>query len=128
MEDNLFDRLHQEKGALVLDAGCRAGLVALHLAEHGLRVSCIDIVDKHTRWAKQNVHSHGFDEAIMVRKMDYHQLDGFAKCTFDGAYTVETFVHATDPEQALREFFRALKPRGVHCIVRVRPQQSEQRS
>lgn len=110
MEDNLFDRLHLEKGALALDAGCGAGLIALHLTERGLRVSCIDVVDNHIRWAKQNVHSHGFDEAIMVRKIDYHQLDGFAKGTFDGAYTMETFLHAMDPEQALREFFRILKP------------------
>jgi sterol 24-C-methyltransferase len=91
MEDNLFDRLHLEKGSLVLDAGCGAGLVALHLARRGLRVSCIDVV---------------------VQKMDYHHLDGFAEGTFDGAYTMETFVHATDPEQALGEFFRVLKPGG----------------
>jgi sterol 24-C-methyltransferase len=112
MEDNLFDRLHLEKGSLVLDAGCGAGLVALHLAKRGLRVSCIDVVDRHIGWAKQNVHSRGFDDAITVRKMDYHHLDGFADGTFDGAYTMETFVHATDPEQALREFFRVLKPGG----------------
>jgi cyclopropane fatty-acyl-phospholipid synthase-like methyltransferase len=49
MKDNLFDRLHLEKDALVLDSSCGAGLVALHLAEHGLRVSCIEVVDKHIR-------------------------------------------------------------------------------
>jgi cyclopropane fatty-acyl-phospholipid synthase-like methyltransferase len=49
MKDNLFDRLHLEKDALVLDFGCGAGLVALHLAEHGLRISCIEVVDKHIR-------------------------------------------------------------------------------
>jgi len=112
MEDNLFDRLRLQKGSLVLDAGCGAGLVAIHLAKRGLRVSCIDVVDRHVRWATENAHSHGFDDAITVRKMDYHHLDGFAECTFDGAYTMETFVHATDPEQALGEFFRVLKPGG----------------
>jgi sterol 24-C-methyltransferase len=116
MEDNLFDRLRLERGSLVLDAGCGAGLVALHLAKRGLRVSCIDVVDRHIGWAKKNVHSHGFDDTITVRKMDYHHLDGFTEGTFDGIYTMETFVHATDPEQALREFFRVLKPGGTIAL------------
>ena len=112
MEDNLFDRLHLKKGSLVLDASCGARIVALHLAKRGLLASCIDVVDRHVRWAKQNTHSHGFDNAITVKKMDYHHLDDFPDDLFDGVYTMETFMHATDPEQAPREFFRVLKPGG----------------
>ncbi|KAE8450722.1 hypothetical protein EG329_006067 [Mollisiaceae sp. DMI_Dod_QoI] len=112
MEDHLFGNLNLQKGALVLDAGCGVGLVAIHMAELGLRVSCIDVVDRHITRAKANVHSSGFDGTVTVQKMDYHHLDGFADGTFDGAYTMETFVHATDPELALREFFRVMKPGG----------------
>lgn len=39
--------------------------------------------------------------------MDYHYLDGFANDIFDGAYTMETFVHATDdrpPKQLWQNF------------------------
>lgn len=112
MEDHLFDSLHLDKGSLVLDAGCGVGHVAIHMAKRGLRVSCIDVVDRHISRARRNFHANGFDGTITVRKMDYHHLDGFADETFDGAYTMETFVHATDPELAISEFFRVLKPGG----------------
>ncbi len=43
--------------------------------------------------------------------MDYHHLC-FVDESFDGVFTLETFVHATDPKQVLDEFFRVLKPGG----------------
>jgi sterol 24-C-methyltransferase len=43
--------------------------------------------------------------------MDYHHLN-FGDSSFDGVYTIETFVHATDPRQVLDGFFRVLKPGG----------------
>ena len=43
--------------------------------------------------------------------MDYHHLD-FVNESFDGAFTLETFVHATDPKWVLSEFPRVLKPGG----------------
>ena len=42
--------------------------------------------------------------------MDCHHLDCLADGPFDSVYTVETFFDATDPRQALGEFFRAMKP------------------
>ncbi len=112
MEDHMFDTLNLDKGSLVLDAGCGVGHVAIRMARGGLRVHCIDVVDHHIEKAKRNIKAKKLEDTITVRKMDYHHLNGFADSTFDGAYTMETFVHATDPEQALREFFRILKPGG----------------
>ena len=43
--------------------------------------------------------------------MDYHHLS-FLDESFGGVYTIETFVHATDPRHVLDEFFRVLKPGG----------------
>ena len=116
MEDHLLETLGLEKGAKVLDAGCGEAYVAIHLAQKGLQVQGIDVVDRHIQKARRNIKAAGMERSIMVRKMDYHHLDGFAEDTFDGAYTMETFVHATDPEAALGEFYRILRPGGTMAL------------
>jgi len=116
MEDHLFRSLGLKSGAQVLDAGCGVGHVAIHLARKGLRVQGIDIVDHHLDKARRNVRAAGLGSAITVRKGDYHHLDPFADSSLDGIYTMETFVHATDPKAALGEFFRVLKPGGSMAL------------
>lgn len=112
MEDQLLIALGLDPGAAVLDAGCGVGHVAIHLAQKGLRVQCIDIVDHHIQKAQCNVKAQGLQDVISVRKVDYHHLEGFVDESFDGVYTMETLVHARRPGVALREFFRVLKPGG----------------
>lgn len=112
LEDHLFDSLDLQPGAEVLDAGCGVGHVAMHLARKGLRVHGIDVVSNHLKWARQGIRANGLEKEVTVRLMDYHHLDGLPDASFHGVYTVETLVHATDPERALGEFFRVLKPGG----------------
>lgn len=112
MEDHLFNSLKLQPGARVLDAGCGVGHVAMHLASKGLQVYGIDVVKNHVRWAQQSIKDRGFEKSATVRLMDYHHLDEFPDESFNGVYTMETLVHATDPEAALGEFFRVLKPGG----------------
>ncbi|KAJ5219258.1 uncharacterized protein N7498_001357 [Penicillium cinerascens] len=114
MEDKLAASLELERGSYVLDAGCGVSHVAIHLASaHGLKIQGIDIVDHHIIKSKRNVARAGFSEdQISVRKMDYHHLDSFKDGTFDGVYTMETFVHATDPQSVLGNFYRVLRPGG----------------
>lgn len=62
--------------------------------------------------AQLNLKKAGLENRIQLRKLDYHRLDSFEESSFDGIYTMETFVHATDPQRALQEFFRVLRPGG----------------
>jgi ubiquinone/menaquinone biosynthesis C-methylase UbiE len=112
MEDHLVGTLALEKGSKVLDAGCGVGHVAIHLAKGGYRVHGIDIVDHHIVKARHNIKAEGLEGAVTISKVDYHHLEAFADDTFDGAYTMETFVHATEPEVAVAEFFRIIRPGG----------------
>ncbi|KAK0706012.1 S-adenosyl-L-methionine-dependent methyltransferase [Lasiosphaeria miniovina] len=114
MEDKLAEALALPRGAHVLDAGCGVGHVALRMAQaHGLRISAIDIVDHHITKARRNISRSGLpNNTIAVHKMDYHHLESLADESLDGAYTMETFVHATDPEAVLAGFYRLLRPGG----------------
>ncbi|KAF2964728.1 hypothetical protein GQX73_g8848 [Xylaria multiplex] len=115
MEEQLFRSLHVRRSARVLDAGCGNGHVARYMARKGLRVTGIDVVERHVRKAEKTARKleTGKEEgSLEVRHMDYHHLDAFADESFDGVYTMETLVHATDPEKVLAGFFRVLKPGG----------------
>ncbi|KPM41521.1 hypothetical protein AK830_g4998 [Neonectria ditissima] len=114
MEDKLAASLDLPKGAYVLDAGCGVGHVALHLAsKYGYRVQGIDIIDHHIEKARGNFARSGLpDGQVATRKMDYHHLETLDEESFDGVYTMETFVHATDPEAVLKGFHRLLRPGG----------------
>jgi sterol 24-C-methyltransferase len=115
MEDHMFDSLGLSSEDLVLDAGCGYGYVAMNMAKRGLQVEGIDIVERHVARAIRNIHSRRLDEKIHVQVRDYHDLSCFEPSHFDGVYTMETLVHAIEPEKVLSEFFRVLKPGG--CVA-----------
>ncbi|KAJ4007278.1 hypothetical protein NW766_009958 [Fusarium irregulare] len=114
MEDKLAELLNLPAGAHVLDAGCGVGHVALHLAsKFKYRVQGIDVVDHHIAKAKRNFARARLPEGqVSVRLMDYHHLESLNDQSFDGIYTMETFVHATDPKAVLAGFFQKLRPGG----------------
>ncbi|XTI83853.1 S-adenosyl-L-methionine-dependent methyltransferase [Cenococcum geophilum] len=68
MEDHLFNSLNLSAGAIVLDAGCGAGHVAIYMAKKGLRVFGIDV-------------------------MDYYYLDGLQDDLIDIVYTIKALIH-----------------------------------
>jgi ubiquinone/menaquinone biosynthesis C-methylase UbiE len=81
--------------------------------KHGLRVTGIDIIDHHIAKAERHIAKAKLPEGMVtVQKMDYHHLEPLTTESFDGIYTMETFVHATDPNAALAQFFRLLRPGG----------------
>ena len=112
MEDHLFHLLGVPSGSKVLDAGCGMGQVAIYMARKGLLVDGIEVVSYRVDKAKKYVQAAGLQNRITIQLMDYHNLAGMANSSYDGVLTVETLVHANNPEQVLAEFFRVLKPGG----------------
>ncbi|GAD93383.1 conserved hypothetical protein [Paecilomyces variotii No. 5] len=114
MEDKLAASLNLPPGAYILDAGCGVGHVAINLAKkYGFKVRGIDVVRHHLEKAQRNILRADLPESqVEVLKMDYHHLDNFTDESFDGIYTMETLVHATNPEAVLMGFYRVLRSGG----------------
>lgn len=137
MERKLLEALGElPPGAAVLDAGCGVGHVALFVAAQGaLNVTAIDVTDRHLDRARRNVRraerrgvvaappsEQGIVSAsqgsgagrgsVRVLKMDYHHLETLGAGSLDGAYTMETLVHATDCAAVLAQLHRVLRPGG----------------
>jgi sterol 24-C-methyltransferase len=112
MENVLGEKLGLPSGAAVLDAGCGMGDVARAMASRfGLRVTGIDILDFNLAEAIARSEKLGLGERTRFQWGDYHKLD-FDDESFDGVYTMETFVHSAEPARVLAEFFRVLRPGG----------------
>lgn len=140
MEQKLLEALDLQPGSRVIDAGCGVGHVALYMAEKGgLNVTAIDVVEHHLEKARRNVakaekkwrrqRSSASGQAgdaaanpapapgtVTVQRMDYHHLETLPASSHDGAYSIETLVHATDLEAVLSQFYRVLKP-GGHVAI-----------
>lgn len=113
MEDLVYTKLSLSPGSQVLDAGAGSGYVAMHMAEKGLMVQAIDITPLHLQDARRNVQQRGLEDKVSVSWGDFHDLAEFSNESFDGIYTMETFVHAEDPVKVLQNFFRLLRPGGI---------------
>ncbi|MBW5481003.1 class I SAM-dependent methyltransferase [Streptomyces bambusae] len=106
-------KLELRPGASVLDAGCGVGDTARTVARAGgAYVTGIDGIEPDLAIARQR-SSHAGEAGRRTRflRADYHALP-FADASFDGVYTMESFVHSPDPPAGLAEFFRVLRPGG----------------
>ena len=112
MERQLHNSLSLRPGALVLDAGCGVAHVAAYLAREGLRIDGIDLIDHHIEKAGRNLRLEGLQSRLSIRKMDYQDLKTIESNRYQGVYSMETLVHASEPRRALTEFFRVLEPGG----------------
>lgn len=84
------------------------------MARQGLHVQAIDITSHHLADTRKNVKKYGLEDKIAVDYADYHDLSAFYDESFDGIYTMETFVHADNPAKVLANFSpRVLKPGGA---------------
>jgi 2-polyprenyl-3-methyl-5-hydroxy-6-metoxy-1,4-benzoquinol methylase len=102
--------LNLPRGAKVLDAPCGDGEVSLELANLGLKVSAVDVLDDLLPAARQALHDR-FHIADISRPLPWPDA------TFDLIACIEGIEHLEDAFAFLREMHRLLKPRGILLIT-----------
>ncbi|WP_053666041.1 class I SAM-dependent methyltransferase [Streptomyces sp. MMG1121] len=97
----------------VLDAGCGVGDTARTVARaSGVYLTGIDGIESDIAIARQRSARAGEPgRRTRFLRANYHALP-FADASFDGVYTMESFVHSPSVPQGLAEFFRVLRPGG----------------
>lgn len=95
----------------ILDVGCSSGHVTAKLATFfpGSQVYGVDSYERAISFGKKQ------HPEIKFLVADAHKLPFKAK-TFDLVSCIETLEHLEDPEKALREIFRVIKPAGKLLI------------
>jgi len=101
----LLDHAHLFPGAKVLDAGCGPGYVAAIAKLLGAEVEGIDFSAKMVEQAKAQFPGIAFSVADVE---DLPMQDG----TFDAVLCNIVLFHVTDPDRAMSEARRVLKPDG----------------
>jgi SAM-dependent methyltransferase len=114
----LRERTGWEPGAAMLDIGCGSGYPALAAAaavRPSGTVTAIDVSPKMLAVTAARAVVAGLDN-VDVFEMDGENLR-FADDTFDGVTAVCALMFSPEPEQAVREIRRVLKPHGRFGIV-----------
>ena len=96
-------------GKTALEFGCGTGAMAFALERRGAEVCGVDIDEKVIDIAQRWGASRGAKSRFF--RIDEHLP--FSDASFDVIFSTSTFEHIDNPEEALRELARVLKPNGV---------------
>ncbi|MBN1270302.1 MAG: class I SAM-dependent methyltransferase [Kiritimatiellae bacterium] len=102
---------------VVLDLGCGGGLHTYILAKRCRKAVGLDITEKWTRRAWQELHrlKPGMDVDFVCSPLE---KAGFADASFDRIFSFSVLEHIPNYETVLRECLRVLKPGGsIHFSV-----------
>ena len=102
-----------EPGMSLLDCGCGPGTITLGLAELLApgEVVGTEIEESHVALARENAASRGVTN-VRFEAASLYQLP-FADGSFDAVFISAVLSNLREPQRALREVFRVLKPGGV---------------
>jgi SAM-dependent methyltransferase len=98
----------------VLDVGCGTGFLALQLAAHGHRVVGVDVAEEMLELAQSKADASG--RAVRFERADAERLP-FADGAFDLVIERHVIWTLPEPDAALREWARVLRPAGRVLLI-----------
>lgn len=105
-------------GRTAIDIGCGEGTNTRAMAGLGYKMTGADLCGRFIEYAKQK-------EAEKSQGIAYHLADAtilpFKDCTFDLAVAFMSFMDMENPDKALKEAFRVVKPGGFFQFSIVHP-------
>lgn len=104
---------HLRSGMSLLDCGCGPGSITVGFAETVApgQVIGIDLSETQTEQAGALAREKGIDN-VRFDVASIYELP-FSDDTFDAAFAHHVFLHLAEPQKALKEMRRVLKPGGV---------------
>lgn len=110
------DSLQLESGSPVLDIGCGAGMMSVPLASRGLSVKAVDAVPEMIALTKRLASDTGVLANLETVLGDIHHLDS-APDSFQLVLAIGVLPWLSDPDTAIREIVRVLRPGGFLLIT-----------
>jgi ubiquinone/menaquinone biosynthesis C-methylase UbiE len=98
----------------LLEVGCNLGQFTVTLAEHGFRVTGIDLANT-VIVAQRNAELLGLKK-VEFQQADVENLEVFPDQTFDGVVSFSTLRYVPNLPLALREIYRVTKPGGAVAL------------
>ena len=99
----------------VLEVGSSLGQMSFVLAKRFREVAAVDLSPDCIAMASRRAR-HYQVQNIDFRTADAEDLSVFPAGTFDGAFSWSVLRYVPDPERALHEIFRVLKPGGAAVV------------
>jgi SAM-dependent methyltransferase len=108
---------HLREGMQVLDVGCGPGSMSFGIAARigSGAVTGVDMSESQVRLAEQTARERGVRN-VRFRTGNAYALP-FEDAAFDALFSHALLEHLREPERAMREFLRVLKPRGVAGVA-----------
>lgn len=103
-----------QPGSHVLEIGCGIGLDSARMAQHGLRVTAVDLTVVGPSTAAQRAAARNFDAAYLCTNAENLP---FPDATFDYVYSFGVMHHAPDTQRCVDEAYRVLRPGGQALIM-----------
>ena len=95
----------------ILDVGCGSGNFCIRLAEDGHYVKGVDFSDGMLRRAEDKKRARKLENIEFVKADVEHGLN-FPDKYFDGIISIHILYSLRNPQNALEEYYRVLKPSG----------------